>query len=124
MAPTVLPRSASRGNVLFLALLFLALLVASLLAMQTPAAALSDSLVLTPDTGDNPIGTTHKLTATVTDAGAPVANVQVGFSGQSGSVNLVICQETGDFFTVTDANGQAVCTYGGSRGGTDTILAF
>ena len=119
MARSVLPTSASTGKVLFLALL-----VSSFLALPTPATALSDSLILTPDAGDNPIGTTHKLTATVTEGGAPVANVQVGFFGQSGSVNLVICQETNDFFTVTGANGQAVCTYRGSCGGTDTILAF
>ena len=53
-----------------------------------------------------------------------MANVQVGFFGQSGSVNFVFCQETNDFFTVTGANGQAVCTYTGNNGGTDTILAF
>ena len=119
MARSVLPTSASRGNVLFLLLL-----VASFLVLPTSASAVSDSLILRPDAGDNPIGTTHTLTATVTDGGAPVANVQVGFFGQPGSVNFVFCQETNDFFTVTGANGQAVCTYAGSNGGTDTILAF
>ena len=105
----------------------LALVVAAgFLSLAATAQAVPDTLVLTPDSGDNPIGTTHKLTATVTELGAPVADVQVGFVEQSGSVNATFCQEStvGFRFVTTDANGQATCTYTGSIGGTDTIRAF
>src|SRR5439155_7528138 len=40
------------------------------------------SIALAPKTAENPVGTTHTLTATVTEAGTPVEGVQVGFSGE------------------------------------------
>ena len=59
----------------------LAMLVAALglLAFSASAQALPDGLTLTPEAAENPLGTTHTLTATVTDAGKPVADVRVGF---------------------------------------------
>src|SRR5262249_46150520 len=80
---------------------------------------------LAPPTATNPIGTTHTVTATVTDSSnAPQSGVSVAFSvllgpntGASGvcSVN-VSCS--------TDLSGQVSFTYTGSGGvGTDTIRA-
>ena len=83
------------------------------------------TIALAPETGQNPIDTTHTLTATVTDGGAPVAGVSVGFYVNPG-VNGIVCAETGGFdgFVVTNASGEAVCTYTGFAGGTDTINAY
>ena len=63
----------------------LAMLVAALglLAFSASAQALPDGLTLTPEAAENPLGSTHTLTATVTEAGTPVAGVRVGFSSTS-----------------------------------------
>src|SRR5687768_17124071 len=68
---------------------------AGFLGLAATAQAVPDTLVLTPDSGDNPIGTSHALTATVTELGAPVADVVVFFVEQPGSVNSSTCAETG-----------------------------
>jgi hypothetical protein len=76
------------------------------------------SLVLTPASASNAIGTTHTLTATATDAtGAPVPNATVTFrilsgpnAGQPGPV-------------ITDANGVATFSYSSAAAGTDSIQA-
>src|SRR5437868_294722 len=106
-----------------------AMLVAALglLAFSASAQALPDGLTLRPSAAENPVGTTHTLTATVTDAGTPVEGVLVGFSG---NLNLDFfvgrCQESifGNRFVVSDKNGKANCTYGGVVAGTETITAF
>src|SRR5213082_11403 len=106
-----------------------AMLVAALglLAFSASAQALPDGLTLRPSAAENPVGTTHTLTATVTDAGTPVEGVLVGFSG---NLNLDFfvgrCQESifGNRFVVSDKNGKANCTFGGVVAGTETITAF
>ena len=87
--------------------------------------ATQPTITLEPPTGDNPIGTTHKLTATVTERRRPGG-------GRAGRVLRAGRQRQREHlrgdrrtrFAVTDANGQATCTYTGYSGGTDTILAF
>jgi hypothetical protein len=77
------------------------------------------SLVLTPATASNPVGTAGSITAKVTDArGSPIANAQVFFAFNSGP-------NAGPAGPVsTDANGQAVFTYTDNGGaGTDVIQA-
>ena len=103
----------------------LAMLVAALglLAFSAPAQALPDRLTLTPEAAENPLGSTHTLTATVTEAGAPVADVHVDFFSSFGIFNIA-CQESGSFQVTTDANGKANCTYSGNFAGTETITAF
>ena len=80
------------------------------------------SITLTPEAAENPLGTTHTLTATVTDAGKPVEGVRVGFL-VSGS--FILCQESlGQYLVTTDKDGKANCTYTGNYAGTETITAF
>jgi hypothetical protein len=77
---------------------------------------------LTPQQATNPVGTSHTVTATVTDsAGAGRPNVLVTFTvtgsnaGATGTCNPATCQ--------TDANGQVTFTYTGTTAGTDNITA-
>jgi Bacterial Ig-like domain (group 1) len=77
---------------------------------------------LTPQQATNAVGTSHTVTATVTDqGGAPRPNVLVTFqvtganAGASGTCNPVSCQ--------TDANGQVTFTYAGTTVGQDGITA-
>src|SRR5439155_11540183 len=88
--------------------------------------ALPAGLTLRPSAAENPVGTTHTLTATVTEAGTPVEGVQVGFSGELNLRFFSSCQESVFFsdFVVTDKNGKANCTYTGAVAGTETITAF
>ena len=76
------------------------------------------TIVLSPETATNPVGTEHTVTATVTDADdGPVHGVVVTFtvSGQNAGV-------TGT--NGTDINGEATFTYAGVNGeGQDTIIA-
>jgi Ca2+-binding RTX toxin-like protein len=77
----------------------------------------ADSLDLTPATATNQIGTSHTVTAHVTDSlGGAVAGVTVKFTV------TVTNPTTGD--DVTDASGNATLTYLGAAAGTDTIAAF
>jgi hypothetical protein len=75
------------------------------------------SLTLTPETASNPVGTSHCLTATVTDAnGTPVPNTVVTFTVTGPGAT------TGQ--ATTDANGVAqFCYTGPALPGTDTITA-
>lgn len=76
----------------------------------------SYSMALTPATGTGPVGTSHTVTATVTDqVGAPVVG---------GSVNFVVTgANTPTGSATTDANGKATLTYTGAAAGDDTISA-
>jgi Ca2+-binding RTX toxin-like protein len=77
----------------------------------------ADALDLTPATATNETGTSHTVTAHVTDAlGGAVVGVTVEF------VVTVNNATTGD--DVTDGSGNATFTYLGSTDGTDTITAF
>ena len=72
---------------------------------------------LTPTTDENPVGTTHTVTATVKENNAPVAGKSVTFTVLSGPHAGV----TGT--AVTDAGGVASFTYSGVAAGTDVIEA-
>jgi Nidogen-like/FG-GAP repeat/Thrombospondin type 3 repeat len=76
------------------------------------------SISLSPPTATNPTGTSHTVTATITQVGSPVAGKTVTFSVDSGP-------DAGQTGTgVTDANGQASFTYtNNGTAGTDTISA-
>jgi hypothetical protein len=82
------------------------------------AAPVPASLTLSPTAAENPVGTSHTVTATVEDAdGEPVSGVIVRFT-VTGSVNTTGSCET-------DANGQCDFTYQGpSLPGEDAINAY
>jgi hypothetical protein len=74
-------------------------------------------LTLTPAAATNDVGTTHTLTATVTQDGGPLEDVTVRFT-VTGSVTT-----SGN--CTTDSNGQCTFTYAGpSLPGADLITAF
>lgn len=87
-------------------------------ATKTYVAAAPATLVLSPPTATNTVGTQHCVTATVTDAfGNPTPNQTVRFS-VTGSV-------TTSGFKTTDANGQATfCYQGPELPGADAIKAY
>jgi len=73
-------------------------------------------LTLDPATDENPVGSTHTVTATLTDgAGTPIAGATILFS--------VSGAHTTAGASVTDANGQAQFSYAGTNLGSDTITA-
>src|ERR687891_714430 len=75
------------------------------------------TLTLSPTTDTNPVGTSHTVTATVTDsAGKPVSGVTVRFS--------VTGANTASGSATTNASGQAAFTYTGNTAGVDQIHAF
>jgi hypothetical protein len=82
------------------------------------AALVPATLVLSPPADTNPVGTSHTVTATVTDAGGnPVPNIVVRFT-VTGSVST-----SGS--CTTAANGQCSFTYQGpSLPGADLISAY
>jgi hypothetical protein len=74
------------------------------------------SVVLTPETATNPVGTEHCVTATVTDQNnQPLAGVRVDFNVIGANPNVG--------FRNTTANGQAQFCYTGLNSGQDTITA-
>lgn len=82
-------------------------------------------LSLTPSTATNPVGTTHAVTATLTDSsGSSVSGALIGFeviagpnAGASGTCSPADCR--------TDAAGVVTFTYLGAGGpGVDSIQAF
>jgi uncharacterized repeat protein (TIGR01451 family) len=75
------------------------------------------NIELTPATDENPVGTTHTVTAAVKENDVPVAGKTVTFTILSGPHVGV----TGT--AVTDASGVATFTYLGATAGTDTIEA-
>src|SRR5687768_9065563 len=75
------------------------------------------TLTLSPADDTNPVGTSHTVAATVTDAaGKPVSGVTVRFS--------VTGANTTSGSATTDASGEATFTYTGSNAGVDRIHAF
>lgn len=73
-------------------------------------------LTLEPQTDENPVGSPHTVTATLTDgAGNPIAGSSILFS--------VSGANTAAGASVTNAAGQAQFTYTGTNLGTDTITA-
>ena len=75
-------------------------------------------LVLTPLSAIGPVGSSHTLTATLTDEDG------YGVSGETITFNITDGPHAGLTGTdVTDANGQAMWSYTGTTVGTDTIVA-
>jgi hypothetical protein len=73
-------------------------------------------LTLAPPTDENPVGTNHTVTATLTDGlGTPVPGETILFS--------VTGAHTTSGSGVTDVNGEAQFTYAGTNLGLDTITA-
>jgi hypothetical protein len=72
-------------------------------------------LTLTPATAENPVGTSHEVTATLTNQDGPVASKSVLFT-VSGA-NSTSGSDT------TDASGEATFSYTGANPGPDTITA-
>ena len=73
-------------------------------------------LTLAPATDENPVGTNHTVTATLTDGlGTPVPGETILFS--------VTGAHTTSGSGVTDVNGEAQFTYSGTNLGVDTIVA-
>jgi streptogramin lyase len=70
---------------------------------------------LSPATAENPVGTTHTVTATVTENGEPKEGVTVTFTVTGAN------PQTGT--GMTNAKGEATFTYKGEKAGTDTIVA-
>ncbi|MFC1875320.1 Ig-like domain-containing protein [Chloroflexota bacterium] len=87
-------------------------------ATKTWIAGDAELLVLTPETATNPIGTTHELTATVTDMyGNPVSGITVTWTIESGPGSFVSTEAT------TDSNGQARAVITSEEVGTTTVKA-
>ena len=85
---------------------------------RRPPGAVGGSIVLSPASAVNPVGTSHTVTATVRNyAGAPVEGVTVTFSITSGPN----ADQSGT--DATDSNGEATWTYSSEEEGTDTIQA-
>jgi hypothetical protein len=76
----------------------------------------SFNLDLTPSTGSDTVGTSHSVTATLTDnAGAVVANAPIGFT--------VSGVNPGTATLNTNPSGQVTFSYTGTNAGTDQIAA-
>jgi hypothetical protein len=75
------------------------------------------TLALSPATATNAVGTSHTMTATVTQNGNPVESVIVRFTVTGSVTSSGSCQ--------SDTNGQCTFTYSGPQfPGSDTISAF
>jgi hypothetical protein len=75
------------------------------------------NITLTPSTATNTVGTSHCVTATVTNViGNPKKDISVVFS--------VSGANAASGTAITDANGEADFCYVGTHSGTDTIKAF
>ena len=97
-----------------------------ILFSASAAQAVPNSLSLSPNTASNPVGTTHTVTATVTDGGNPVEGVTVYFAvnldingAYSGYCSIGYCTPA-----TTDENGEATYSYSSSLESNDTIYAF
>ena len=95
---------------------------AYLLVAGTGIVVVAPNIGLDPPSATNPVGTTHTVTATVTnDDGTPRSGQHVDFvvtganAGVSGTCVPASCD--------TDANGHVTFTYTGSNAGDDTINA-
>ena len=83
---------------------------------QPGATPVNFRMTLEPATDENPVGTPHTVTATLTDeTGAPVAGATIEFD--------VTGANTATGASVTDSNGEATFTYTGMNLGDDTIVA-
>jgi hypothetical protein len=74
-----------------------------------------EMLSLAPPTAENPVGTPHTVTATLTQGGNPISGGTILFS--------VSGANSGSGSDTTDSNGEATFTYTGTNAGGDTITA-
>ncbi len=72
-------------------------------------------LTLSPSSGDNPVGTPHTVTTTLSDQNGPVSGAHILFT--------VSGANTATGSGTTDASGNASFTYVGTNAGNDTITA-
>lgn len=79
------------------------------------AQPVSHALTLDPAADTNPVGTSHTVTATLTESGNPVANATISFTVTGANPT----SGTG----TTNASGEATFTYTGANAGDDTIVA-
>ncbi|MEJ7583172.1 MAG: choice-of-anchor L domain-containing protein [Acidimicrobiales bacterium] len=84
-------------------------------ATQCKPGATPFNMTLTPASATNPVGTTHTVTATLTQGGDPLPAKPVKFSVTG------VNPRTGT--GTTNSNGIATFTYTGAKAGTDTIVA-
>lgn len=88
--------------------------VTKLATIATPVVA---TITLSPVTAINPVGTTHTVTARVSDdAGRPVSDVVVRFTVTGAHMLMGAC--------ATGPNGQCTFAYTGTQAGTDAIAAY
>ena len=80
------------------------------------AQQIEPTLTLTPEDDDNPIGTSHTVTATLTTGPFPMDGERIGFT--------VTGANPTSGSAVTNAAGVATFTYTGTNPGVDTITAF
>lgn len=73
-------------------------------------------ITLAPLTAENEVGTTHTVTATVTEGGVPASGVLVKFQVTGAN------PQKGE--TTSNEKGEAAFTYKGEKAGTDTIVAL
>lgn len=73
------------------------------------------TISLAPVTAENPVGTTHTVTATVNEGGKALSGVKVSFT-------VTGANPTGGTGT-TNEKGEASFTYKGNKAGTDSIIA-
>ncbi|HLM86775.1 MAG TPA: Ig-like domain-containing protein [Solirubrobacteraceae bacterium] len=85
------------------------------LAVVGEIAVSAPSITLIPPSGEDPVGTTHTVTATVSEGGKPQMGVTVTFKATGPNA------QTGT--GTTNASGEATFTYTGEHAGTDTIVA-
>lgn len=74
-------------------------------------------IALEPENATNPVGTSHTLTATVTEGGSPLSGITVTFTVETGPH----AGTTGN--GVTNSSGKATFSYTGTKLGTDVIRA-
>ena len=75
------------------------------------------AVALTPKTGSDTVGSSHALTAHVTQSSSPAASVSVAFAVTSGP-----CSGSSQS-SLTNTSGDATFTYSCAQAGTDTITA-
>jgi protocatechuate 3,4-dioxygenase beta subunit len=112
-------RARTRTSKASLGLFTTAMMIAALVVpLGGTALAQPDTVTLDPAEATNPVGTDHTVTATVTEAGAPVPDQEVLFVVTSDGTPT-----PGSGTATTDAVGEATFTYSNTDAGTDTITA-
>ncbi len=129
-----MPVKAMRIHPLLFSVALTLVIAAGLLAAPQPAQAqqgdcvvgnvLTICLDLQPEEATNPVGTSHTVTATLTQSQSGLGGPFVPFPGQTISFEITEGPDAGVTGScVTDANGQCTFTFtNNGRPGTDTIV--